>query len=52
MQESRAIRHSISEFQTSFVDPSGYESPVLGYVGSDRNIQLISEKRLFGVMVA
>jgi CubicO group peptidase (beta-lactamase class C family) len=39
MQESRTIRHSVSEFQLSFVDPSGHKSPALGYVGSDWNIQ-------------
>jgi serine-type D-Ala-D-Ala carboxypeptidase/endopeptidase len=46
MQESRAIRHSISEFQTSFVDPSGHESPALGYVGSDWNIQTDLGKKI------
>ena len=46
MQESRAIRHSVSEFQTSFVDPSGHKSPVLGYVGSDWNIQTDLGKKI------
>jgi CubicO group peptidase (beta-lactamase class C family) len=39
MQESSAIRHSVSEFQVPFVDPSGHKSPAYGYVGSDWNIQ-------------
>jgi serine-type D-Ala-D-Ala carboxypeptidase/endopeptidase len=39
MQESRTIRHPVTEFQLPFVDPSGHESPAHGYVGSDWNIQ-------------
>jgi CubicO group peptidase (beta-lactamase class C family) len=39
MQESRVIRHPVSEFQLPFVDPSGHKSPTYGYVGSDWNIQ-------------
>ena len=39
MQESRAIRHPVTEFQLPFVDPSGHRSPAYGYVGSDWNIQ-------------
>jgi len=39
MQESRTIRHPVTEFQLPFVDPSGHKSPAHGYVGSDWNIQ-------------
>jgi len=39
MQESRTVRHPVTEFQLPFVDPSGHKSPAYGYVGSDWNIQ-------------
>jgi len=39
MQESRTIRHPVTEFQLPFVDPSGHKSPAHGYVGADWNIQ-------------
>jgi serine-type D-Ala-D-Ala carboxypeptidase/endopeptidase len=39
MQESRTIRHPVTEFQLAFVDPSGHKTPAYGYVGADWNIQ-------------
>jgi len=46
MQESHAIRHSVSQFQLPFVDPSGHKTPAHGYVGSDWNIQTDLGKKI------
>ena len=46
MQESRTIRHPVTEFQLPFVDPSGHKSSALGYVGFDWNIQTDLGKKI------
>ena len=44
----RAMQYDIQlvNSKLSFVDPSGHESPVLGYVGSDWNIQTDLGKKI------
>jgi serine-type D-Ala-D-Ala carboxypeptidase/endopeptidase len=34
MQESHSIRHPFSEIQSTFIDPSGHQSPAHEYIGS------------------